>query len=102
MDCAATRATLLEMSEDQRQNDDPQNDDGEGKDPQAATPFDNPFFLPVLLWAFAAYFGYDIVTDAEAYQEYPLFNQGGFAVLSVLAIYFTWSAIKEKRDGSPD
>jgi ABC-type nickel/cobalt efflux system permease component RcnA len=56
----------------------------------------------VLLWAFAAYFGYDIVTDAEAYQKYPLFNQGGFALLSVLAIYFTWSAIKEKRAGSPD
>jgi len=102
VDCAATRATLVGMSEDQRQNDGPQNDDEEGEDQQASTPFDNPFFLPVLLWAFAAYFGYDIVTDAEAYQNYPLFNQGGFAVLSVLAIYFTWSAIKEKRDGSPD
>ncbi len=90
------------MSEDQRQNDNPQNDDEEGDDQSASTPFDNPYFLPVLLWAFAAYFGYDIVTDAEAYQKYPLFNQGGFALLSVLAIYFTWSAIREKRNEPPD
>ncbi len=97
MDYAPTRATLAGMSEDQRQNDNPQNDDKEGEDRPTSTPFDNPFFLPVLLWAGAAWFGYDIVTDAEAYQNYPLFNQGGFALLSVLAIYFTWSAIKEKR-----
>ena len=90
------------MSEDQRQSDDPQNNDEEGDDQSASTPFDNPYFLPVLLWAFAAYFGYDIVTDAEAYQNYPLFNQGGFALLSVLAIYFTWSAIREKRNEPPD
>jgi hypothetical protein len=81
VDCASTRATLVGMSEDR----------------PAPTPFDNPFFLPVLLWAGAAWFGYDIVTDAEAYQNYPLFNQGGFALLSVLAIYFTWKAIKERR-----
>jgi hypothetical protein len=97
VDCAYTRATLSGMSEDQRQDDDRQNDDAEGEDRPAPTPFDNPFFLPALLWAFAAWFGYDIVTDAEAYQNYPLFNQGGFALLSLLAIYFTRSAIKEKR-----
>ena len=74
----------------------------EDEDQAASTPFDNPYFLPVLLWAFAAYFGYDIVTDAEAYQKYPLFNQGGFALLSVLAIYYTWSAIREKRDEPRD
>ena len=102
MDRAPTRATLVGMSEDQRQDDNAQNDHEEGEDRPASTPFDNPFFLPVLLWAGAAWFGYDTVTDAEAYQDYPLFNQGGFALLSVLAIYFTWSAIKEKRDGSPD
>ena len=102
MDCAVTRATLLEMSEDPRQDDPRQSDDEEDEDQLAATPFDNPFFLPVLLWAFAAYFGYDIVTDAEAYQKYPLFNQGGFVVLTVLAIYFTRSAIKEKRNSPPD
>ncbi len=98
MDRAPTRATLVGMSEDQRQDDNTQNDHEEGEDRPASTPFDNPFFLPVLLWAGAAWFGYDIVTDAEAYQEYPLFNQGGFALLSVLAIYFTRSAIKERAE----
>ena len=62
----------------------------------ASTPFDNPFFLPVVLWGLALWFGWDIVTDAEAYQNYPMFNLGGFAVLSVLAIYFTRSALKER------
>jgi hypothetical protein len=89
------------MSEDQRQDDDLQADEND-EDRPASTPFDNPFFFPVLLWAGAAWFGYDIVTDAEAYQNYPLFNQGGFALLSVLAIYFTWSAIREKRNEPPD
>ena len=63
----------------------------------ATTPFDNPYFLPVVLWGLAAWFGFDIVTNAEAYQEYPNFNRGGFGVLSVMAIYFTRSAILEKR-----
>ena len=92
------------MSEDQGENDDQQYDES-GEEEPAPTPFDNPFFLPVLLWAFAAWFGYDIVTDAEAYQKYPLFNQGGLALLSVLALYFTRSAIKERRaerEGSSD
>ena len=63
----------------------------------ASTPFDNPYFLPAVLWALALWFGWDVVTGAEAYQKYPMFNLGGLAVLSVLASYFTWSAIKEKR-----
>jgi hypothetical protein len=66
-------------------------------EPPAATPFDNPYFLPVVLWGLAAWFGYDVVTDSEAYRNYPVFNLGGFGVLSVLAIYFTRSAILEKR-----
>jgi hypothetical protein len=50
-----------------------------------------------VLWALALWFGWDIFTDAEAYQKHPMFNLGGFAVVSVAASYFTWSAIKEKR-----
>lgn len=75
---------------------------GDEQDAPAETPFDNPFFLPVVLWALAVWFGWDIVTNAQAYQDYPRFNQGGFAILSVLAIYFTWSAVKEKRQGESD
>ena len=104
MDCASTRATLAGMSEDQRQDDDLQADEND-EDRPASTPFDNPFFLPVLLWAFAAWFGYDIVTNAEAYQNNPKFNEYGLMITSALALYFTWSAIKEKRaerEGSSD
>jgi len=97
VDRAPTRATLVGMSGDQRQDDNHRNDDEEGEERPAPTPFDNPFFLPVLLWAFAAWFGYDIVTNAPAYQDHPRFNEYGLVIMSVLALYFTWSAIKEKR-----
>ena len=96
MDCAPTRATLVGMSEDQRQNDN-QQDDENGEDQPAPTPFDNPFFLPVVLWALAAWFAWDVITGAEAYQKYPLFNLGGLAILAPAALYYTWSAIKEHR-----
>jgi hypothetical protein len=85
------------MGEDRHDIDDPQNGDGEDEDQPASTPFDNPFFLPVLLWAFAGWFAWDIVTNAKAYQDHPKFNEYGLLVFSVLALYFTWSAIKERR-----
>jgi hypothetical protein len=91
------------MSEDQ--NDNPRSDEEDGEGQPASTPFDNPFFLPVLLWAFAAWCAWDIVTNAPAYQENPKFNEYGLLVTGVLALYFTWSAVKEKRaerENSPD
>jgi hypothetical protein len=69
-------------------------EESEGPSP---TPFDNPFFLPVVLWALAVWFAWDVVTGAEAYQKYPMFNIGGLVILTPAAIYFTWSAIKERR-----
>jgi hypothetical protein len=95
VDRAPTRAILAAMSDDQNGN--PQNDDGDDEGRQAPTPFDNPFFLPVLLWAFAGWFAYDIITNAEAYQNNPKFNEYGLLIMGVLALYFTWSAVKEKR-----
>ena len=83
------------MSGDQDGN--PKNDDENGEDRPVSTPFDNPFFLPVLLWAFAGWFAYDIITNAEAYQNNPKFNEYGLLIMGVLALYFTWSAVKEKR-----
>ena len=83
------------MSKDQ--NEDPRNDEEDDEGQPASTPFDNPFFLPVLLWAFAAWCAWDIVTNAPAYQENPKFNEYGLLITGVLALYFTWSAIKEKR-----
>jgi hypothetical protein len=81
---------------DDREQDQPTRDGDREEESPASTPFDNPFFLPVILWGLALWFGWDIVTDAEAYREYPMFNIGGLAVFSVLAIYFTRSALKER------
>ena len=42
--------------------DDPRSDDPEldsDEDDEVSSPFDHPFFLPVLLFAFALWFGYD-------------------------------------------
>ena len=71
----------------------------EEEDEYRPTPFDHPMFLPVLLWAFAAWFAWDIVTQAEAYLEYPNFNRGGLAVCGVAAIWFTYKGVKEMREG---
>ena len=85
------------MIDDQERDQATPEVDREEESGPASTPFDNPFFLPAVLWALALWFGWDIVTDAEAYQKYPMFNLGGFGLLSVLAAYFTRSAIIEKR-----
>jgi len=94
---------LAAMSEDPSEN--LRDDEEESDDQPASTPFDNPFFLPALLSAFAGWFAYDIITNAPAYQDNPKFNIGGLLVMSVGALYFTWSAIKERRaerEKSPD
>lgn len=75
----------------------PEEHDADADDSPPSTPFDSPWFMPVLLWAGAAWFGYDIVTDAEAYQEWPNFNRGGFVLLSLGAIYTTWRAVRGTR-----
>jgi len=62
-----------------------------------STPFDHPFFLPVVAWLFAGWFAFDIVTGAQAYIDHPNFNRGGLVVTSVLAIWFTWRGIQERR-----
>jgi len=89
------------MSDDHRQNDEPKGDDP-GDDPgdddrTASTPFENPYFLPAVFWAWAAWFGYDIATNAQAYQDNPKFNEYGLVITGVLALYLTWSAIRKKR-----
>ena len=50
----------------------------------AATPFDGPWFLPVLLLGMAVWFGYDgWFNDAPELQDDLLFNRVGFGVLLV-------------------
>ena len=74
---------------------------GEDED-DGGSPFDHPAFLPVLLWGLALWFGYDgwFNENIEAVN----FNRYGFGVLCVLAIWFTYQAVRDSRRGesAPD
>lgn len=71
----------------------------------APTPFDNPFFLPVLLFGFALWLLYDgflnqefIQRNLEEGDQFAIaFNQWGGPILLVLAIWYTFKAIRERR-----
>jgi hypothetical protein len=64
-------------------------------DEDQSTPFDHPFFLPVLLIGFALWFGYDGWFNED--MEWLKFNRYGFGVLAVAAAYYSWRAVKEQR-----
>jgi hypothetical protein len=64
----------------------------------AKTPFDNPWFLPVMLWLFTAWFGWD--AWVVPMEEHLAFNRYGFFVVLALAIWFSWKAVKEQREES--
>ena len=66
---------------------------------RASTPFDHPYFLPALLIAFAAWFGYDGWLNPEFDKQWLSFNRYGFFVLLPLAAYFTVQAVRERRGG---
>ena len=73
---------------------------GEHREEPPRTPFDNPFFLPVMLWIFAVWFGYDgwLNTDAHMLEPKNLwFNRIGFPIVLVLAIWFTRRGLRERR-----
>ena len=61
----------------------------------APTPFDNPFFLPVILLAFAVWFIYDGWFNPD--MEWIKFNRVGAAVTTVLGVYYGARAIRERR-----
>ena len=73
-------------------------DVGDSEEEYAPTPFDNPFFLPVLLIGFSLWFIYDGWFNPD--MEWIQFNRIGAVVLSVLAIWFTAKAIRERRADS--
>jgi hypothetical protein len=75
----------------------PDEDDDDDED-DAASPFDHPAFLPVLLWGLAGWFGYDgwINQDPDM-LEHVTFNRWGFAVLVALGVYFTIQSVREMR-----
>jgi hypothetical protein len=61
----------------------------------ASSPFDHPAFLPVLLWGLAVWFGFDGWFNPKI--EAVMFNRWGFAVLVVLALYYTIQSVREVR-----
>ena len=69
---------------------------------QAPTPFDHPFFLPVLLTGLMFWFGYDgFLNDDPEMAEHITFTQVGFVVLLVLTIYFGIQGYKEWKEDQP-
>ncbi len=80
------------MSEDAGEPEDPKS--GEESAP-ATTPFDKPFFMPVLLFALALWFGYDGWFNEE--MEWIKFNRVVFCGLIILVIYTTYQDIKAVR-----
>jgi len=64
----------------------------------ASTPFDNPWFLPIMFVGFTFWFGYDgwINQDPDM-LEHVQFNRWGTLVLVLLAVYTGWKARKETR-----
>ncbi|MEE2679981.1 MAG: hypothetical protein VX546_15470 [Myxococcota bacterium] len=60
------------------------------------TPFDNPLFLPVVLWAFTLWFAYD--AWIVPMEEHLAFNRYGFFVALAAAIWFTRTGLRERRE----
>ena len=69
----------------------------------ASTPFDNPWFLPIMFMGGVLWFGYDgwINQDPDM-LEHLSFNRWGTLVLLILAIASGWKAYKETRGARDD
>jgi len=73
-------------------------------DEHQRTPFDNPFFLPVVLLGFALWMGYDGWLNSEfrdaklgADEQWKIaFNQWGFAVCGLLGVWTLLRALRER------
>jgi hypothetical protein len=59
------------------------------------TPFEKPFFMPVLLFLLALWFGYDGWFNEEI--ESIMFNRVVFCGLVILVIYTTYQDVREVR-----
>ncbi len=69
--------------------------DGDEEEEAPSTPFDHPFFLPVVLWGFAIWFFWD--AWIVPMEEHLKFNQYGSVILTVAAVYYTVHALRERR-----
>lgn len=72
----------------------------EYEDEQPRNPFDNPWFLPLMLGAFALWCGYDgFVSDKFADRAGTLwFNRIAFLVLGSLSAWLSVRARRETRE----
>lgn len=70
-------------------------EDEETEEEGPRNPFDNPYFLPIALFAFALWFGYDGWFNPAI--ESVMFNRVGFPIVLALAAYFGWRARVEIR-----
>jgi len=68
---------------------------GAQKGERASTPFDKPYFMPVLLFILALWFGYDGWFNDEI--ESILFNRVVFGLLIVLTVYTTYQDVRDSR-----
>ena len=69
----------------------------------AATPFDGPWFLPVVLLGLAVWFGYDgWFNDAPELQDDLWFNRIGFGVLALAGAWYARKAVLEGREEGGD
>lgn len=76
----------------------------EEDDEVASTPFDNPFFLPAMLFLMTLWFGYDGFLSESFAEKHPpgsgtlLFNQIGAGVLFLAALWTGWRALRRRRE----
>lgn len=98
------------MSEEREQtsleskaNDSAQTPAEDEDDVDVGSPFDHPAFLPVLLWALSLWFGYDgFINQDPEMLEHRTFNQYGFGLLVLAAIYFTVQGVRDQRAASEE
>ena len=88
----APRGYSRAMSEEAREPKDSKRDADAAR---VTTPFDKPFFMPVLLFLLALWFGYDGWFNDEI--ESIMFNRVVFCGLVILAIYTTYQDVREVR-----
>jgi hypothetical protein len=89
------RSYLRRMPEEVREPEDPQ----AGGRSEVTTPFDKPFFMPVLLFLLALWFGYDGWFNEEI--ESIMFNRVVFGLLVVLTIWTTYQDVRDTRKPKP-
>ena len=95
------------MAGDEVHRSSPEDEGGETVgDEEPRNPFDNPYFLPLLLFGFSLWFAYDGWFDPTT--KSVTFNRVGAPLLLAAALWFALrarrSALRERADGegNPD